>query len=74
MQSKTEVFFLLTCDQVFCLVLVSASICSGLDPIAIQSNHLLGKTTRHTCGMLACQFKRPFASVWSVKMAFESVF
>ena len=45
-QSKTyisaEVFFLLTCDQVFCLVSVFASVHSGLDPIAIQSRHLFG--------------------------------
>ena len=56
-------FFLLTCDQAFCLVSVYASVRGGLDPIAIQSNHLLGKTTRHTHGSLACQFNRPLASV-----------
>ena len=71
---SAEVFFLLTCDQVFCLVSVFASVRGGLDPIIIQSNHLLGKTTRHTHGMLACQFNGPLASVWLVKMAFESVF
>ena len=47
-QSKTcisaEVFFLLTRDQAFCLVSVFASVSSGLNPIAIQSNHLLGKS------------------------------
>ena len=45
-QSKTyisaEVFFLLTCDQAFCLFWVFASVRGGLDPFAIQSNHLLG--------------------------------
>ena len=45
-QSKTyisaDVFFLLTCDQAFCLFSVLASVHGGLDPIAIQSNHLLG--------------------------------
>ena len=53
---SAEVFFLLTCDQVFCLVSVFASVHGGLDPIAIQSNHLLGKTMRHTHGTLASQF------------------
>ena len=65
-QSKTyisaEVFSLLTCDQAFCLVSVLASVCGGLDPIAIQSNDLLGKTTRHTHGTLTCQLNRPLAS------------
>ena len=45
-QSETyiaaEVFLLLTCDQVFCLFSVFASVRGGLHPIAIQSNHLLG--------------------------------
>ena len=74
-QSKTEVFFLLTCDQAFCLVSVFASVRSGLDPITVQSNHLLGKPrdTLTEC-LLQCQLNRPLASVWPVKMAFESVF
>ena len=72
-QSKTyisaEVFFLLTCDyQVFFLFSVFASVRGGLDPFAIQSNHLLGNR-RDTHGTLACQFNRPLASFWPVKMA-----
>ena len=67
-QSKTYIsaevsFFLLTCDQAFYLFLVFVSVRGGLDLIAIQSNHLLGKTTRHIHGLLACQFNRPLASV-----------
>ena len=55
-QSKTyisaEVFFFLTCDQAFCLFLVFASVRGRLNPIPIQSNHLLGNpwdTPRSVC-------------------------